>query len=1440
MTLDTNISTKPYFDDFDQTKNYYQVLYRPSIAVQTRELNSMQSMLQDQINKFGRNIYKDGSVVEGCSFTFDNNYYYVKINDTYANNYAIPNIASFQGLVITNPRGLNAIVVNTIDGYQSQDPNLNTLYVKYLNSTTYVNGAVQQAFANGESLQLTTTAGAQLGNVVVATVVNSTGTGYAFTTTEGVIFKKGFFLRVPAQTLVISKYSNVPDNISVGFAATETLITPEIDNNLVDNAAGSPNYSAPGAHRLQIIPNLVTRATSDTANTTTFFSLCDFSAGQPVSVKSDPQYAALGADMARRTYETSGDYVVNPFLLSTQIKTDSSGNANTNYMSLVSSPGIGYVKGYRVEFINNNTVPLRKGIDTETVANQIVSANYGYYFNVNQFVGDFNNDNIVQVELHSTAKNAITNKTFLAGYSSSAKIGTAYVRGVAYSSGTPGVDAVYKLYLFNVNMAPGYSVENVKSVVYQVASAFVGVADVVLTYSSTIGANIAVLQDTANEIMVHPFGQKALSTTGFASEQFVYRNRANANFLTTGVMSLTLPSADGTGSEQFYQQGSYSTSQEQTYIIIPTATGYSANKTGTVSGTSGSNALTGSGTAFTSQYTVGDYIYIYSEAAPQRITAIASDISLSLANNLGTSPSSNTHQKVWPAGVPINFNTAARTISATATTATLTLGETTNAAFQSSVYLDVLRSSTRSIQKSINRGSLVQINISNNAGGTTGPWCLGLPDVFQLNHVWVGSGTYSNANADQVSRFYIDNGQRDAFYGLAYLYSTGPVSNTSTLLISVDNFTKSETQGHGYFNANSYPIDDANTANTLAIQTYQIPQYVSRNTGTSSDLRDCIDFRPYAANTANLVTTTTNITTNPVTTTTISVPTPGSYLPSPDSFYEASITHYLPRVDRIALTTGGSMVINEGISSNLPAAGLEAPGTMTIGLVSIPPYPSLTPSVAKQYNRYDYAVQITMQQTRRFTMADIGKISNRIDRLEYYTSLSLLEQSAQSLQIRSSTTGQNRFKNGIMVDPFKDFTLSNTNDPQYRIAIDSSRNEGRPYFSTHKVGMYFDSVSSSNVQKTGDMVTLPYITSVYQSQPYASKYHNCIEGNVYTYRGTITLDPPGTVDPDLTVNPDIVSNIDLSANWVNLQQYIGTAWGTSWGAWTTTGSSTSTQTGASQLVGQTQNADGSIAQNYQTQVINTTTSQLQQLGQQLSVQPTQTQVNLGNYVTNVSLLPYIKPTFILFKAVGMKPSAKLYAYFNSVPVSAQCMPVTPYSGSITTVGGVATANDGSLVYYDTKGNTYKFASLNWGGTLSADSTGTVYGIFAVPGNTFNSGQLEFKLTDISNLSQGESAVTTQATSTYFGSPISVQTSQAVLQVRSATVSTQEVIQQQTVQQSSVSYTSSVISLPAPAVNPSTPPAPSAYDGRGDPAGLGDVQQGNAGGVTGFGGAGGWL
>lgn len=1383
MTLDTDLSRKPYFDDFDQTKNFYRVLYKPAVAVQARELNQMQTILQDQIDKFGRFVFKDGSVVEGCAFSFENKYAYVKINDNFANNSAIPNVVSFQSAIVTNSNGLKAVVVNTVGGYQSQAPNLNTLYIKYLNASTYTNGSIQTVFSNNEVLALTTSSNVAIGNVTVSPVANSTGYGYAFTTTEGVIFKKGFFIRVAPQTLIVSKYDNVPNAISVGFEADESITTSNIDTTLLDNAAGSPNYDAPGADRFVLTPTLITRAISDTTNPTTFFSLCDFKNGLPVSIKNDPQLAALGKESARRTFETNGDYIVNPFLLSTDKKYSYTSNtANASYLSIVSSPGIGYVKGYRVEFINNNTADIRKATDYVAMSSQIVTANFGYYFNVNEFCGDFNNDGIAQIEFHNQAKSAITGKTFLSttSYSSTTKIGTAYVRGVAYDSGIPGVSAVYRLYVFGVSMSAGQKIDNVRSVIYYNGS-IGAVADIVLDKDFN-GVSIAKIQESSGESMIYPFGQKAIRPEGFSSSaQYVYRNRANSTFLaaTGGSLALSLSAAVGTGSENFnYSTSVLSQPSEYSFVVIPTATGYSTNKTANVnvSGTSVTNASAVS-TAFSSEYIVGDYVYANTQT---RCVVSITNNTLMTVDTAFTTATNISHQKTWPAGVPINFSSPTRTINITSsTTANIALGDAINADFTASVYFDILRSGTVPIAKNVNKSTYIKIQANTNAGGTTGPWCLGIPDVIKINSVYVDDtgGSYLTTNPDRVTSFRLDNGQRDSYYGLSYISTTSPIAPNATLLVSVDNFVAAPSQGVGFFTAASYPIDDANTSNTSAIQIYQIPQYTS-TIGKLFDLRDSVDFRPYAVN--NAVANASSIgsaTVNPANTLTLySYGSNGAYFPTPGTNYQSTIQFYLPRKDRIALTTSGEILVSEGTAASNPAPPPEVPGTMTIGIATVAPYPSLTPTEAKTYNRYDYAVQTSILQTKRYTMADINKINTRIDRLEYYTSLSLLEQATSSLLVRSGDTGQNRFKNGILVDPFKNHSIGNTNDPSYMIAIDETKAEARPYFRQQTIGMRFDANSSTAVIK-GGVVMLPHTTNtVNQQQPFASKFRNCIEGNIYNYRGTVVLDPPGILDSDITQNPVINSSLDLSSNWVNLANTLNSMFGTQYGNWTNYG--TAQVVGQQASDNQVWNSGGNYSdgqlQSWQTNVTTTLAQQQQQINKSFSSASSENNINLGNYVTDVSVQNYVPARQIFFYVKGMKPSTRLYVYLAGITMDQDVLPLAPYTGTLYPSGGNNFTDTGSLVYISRSWGNYKYANIQqWGTAVYSDASGNAYGIMAIPAGVFKSGELEFRITDISNLILGEDAVTTQTSTTLFCSPLAVQKSKANLQIRSGTINIEE-------------------------------------------------------------------
>lgn len=1378
MTLDTNISRNPYFDDFNPKAGYYKILFKPRVATQVRELNQIQSTFQDQIDKFGRSIYKEGSIVEGCTFAFDNKRQYIKVSDNFTNG-STYTIDDYLNQYVVNDNGLKAKIVYVTSGFESQAPNTNTIYVKYVNGATFSNGSPQTVFSPNDTLSIVSSANLSLGEINVlsnthnANVGVPVGTGYMMSVTEGVVFKKGTFLYVQPQSVLVTPYSSYPDGLSVGFNADESIITAAANNALYDNAAGYPNYSAPGADRLKISPSLVVRDSADVTNSASFFSIADFKGGFPITAKQTAQYSSLGDEMARRTYETNGDFVVAPFVLSTQIKNVTQDEDYNTHVNLRVSKGIGYPKGYRVEYLNNNVVSLRKGMDFVSAAGQSITTNFGYYISASDFAGEFGDSSrVVQVELHNTAKNAVSSGALLGvNYSSATKIGNAYVRGFMYDQGTPGTaNAEYVVYLFGVTMDAGANFADVRSLIYRDSGANKGVADVVTTINAR-GANTAVINQPNLGSMLFAFGQNALKPDGFDNTEFTYRRKGTTQILVDGTASLTVPAAAGTGSEQFAYIGTLSSAQKQRIYVVPTSAGQSANLTGNVAITSGANAVTGTGTAFLSEYRVGDYITVNGDDG--LIDTIANNTYLRCAYNFTTSNANSRHAKSFPVGQPIPIsNRNGRTIVCTTSTATLNLGETISGAFNVDMFYDVRRYDTVPVRKVVQRDVVVKINCATNNGGKTGPWSLGIPDVIAVKKIYISSAAYATSGTDRSSYFELDNGQRDAYYGLASinLKSTAPanlIRSTSKITVVVDCFTHDQSAGRGFFSANSYPIDDANTANTNAITTQEIPLYLSES-GRVYDLRDVVDFRVIAANTAAVTNSAASATENPASTVSFSV---YPYLPSPDSTFETDIQYYLSRRDRIVLDTNGVVKVLEGKPRvSKPIAPDERKGTMTLGFASVPPYPSLSVDVARTYNRYDYAIQTEVSQNRRYTMKDIGTLESRIETLEYYTSLSLLEKSTADLQVRSSTTGQNRFQNGLFVQPFKGFDLSDVKNTQYMAAIDGSRTEMRPAIMRESILMAVDTARSTGIKKAGDLVLLDYTSNnVYISQPYASKKRNCVEGNVYTWKGVLTLYPSVSTLVDTTIGPTVVNNIDLASNWLVADK----AWNMSWGDWIDTSTKiSSTKNGEQTYTGNVIDVDGSVDYKYeQTTTYYTKTTQ-QRTGYDLDISSNTTKYELGTFVTDVSVLPYLKPATIRFKITGMKPNTRLYAYFGETSV-------TNY---------VQLTNSDWTEYLN---------GTDWTAPLLTNDQGCMWGVFNMPANIFKSEEIVFRMCDVDDLTIGEKTIQTSASATYYGSKLSMKKSSSELNIRDAVVNLEEEMEIRTIEGSYSNTTIHIVDNPPP-------------------------------------------
>jgi hypothetical protein len=481
---------------------------------------------------------------------------------------------------------------------------------------------------------------------------------------------------------------------------------------------------------------------------------------------------------------------------------------------------------------------------------------------------------------------------------------------------------------------------------------------------------------------------------------------------------------------------------------------------------------------------------------------------------------------------------------------------------------------------------------------------------------------------------------------------------------------------------------------------------------------------------------------------------------------------------------------------------------MTIGTATLAPYPSLTPTEARQFNRYDYAVQTNVLQTKRYTMADINKINTRIDRLEYYTSLSLLEQATTSLLVRSGDTGQNRFKNGILVDPFRDHSIGNTNDENYMIAIDDVASEARPYFRQQTIGMRFDPTASTAVKK-GYVIMLPHTSNnVNQQQPFASKFRNCIEGDIYNYRGTVTLDPPAIMDADITQKPVINSNIDLSSNWVNRASELNSMFGSTYSNWT--------DFGTEKVVGQ-QSSDkitgtsgrryaGGQLQTWQTSTVTTLAQQQQQIKRSFVPTTSETSIDLGNYISNVSVQKYVPARQIFFIARGMRPNTRLYVYLDSVAMSQDVLPLTPYTGALTPRGGNNFTNLGNLVYISNGYGNYQYGGITeWGNPVTSDANGNAYGILAIPAGLFKQGSLEFRITDIADLAAGEGAVSTQASIQLFAAALAIEKSRNSLQIRSPSINIEEEKLTRTIQRASTTNTNTWQYFDTSIKNPHCPP-----------------------------------
>mgnify|MGYP001185809966 FL=1 len=409
MSQQTNLNVAPYFDDFDAANDYHRVLFKPGYPVQARELTSLQSILQNQIEKFGQHFFKEGAKVIPGNTGYTQRYKCVQLNNDYL---GVPVEAYADQLVgskITGERsGVTAFVDKILTPADSERGNL-TLYINYLNSSTTNNST--EVFSDGENLTCSETiTSGLLGNTTIAAgtpfaqtiSTDATATGSAFQIQDGVYFIRGNFINVKQETLILDQYSFKP-SYRVGLFVDEELINADMDETLNDNSQGFNNYSAPGADRLKISVRLFKKATND-FDDDSFVELATIVNGALKSDtrKGDGSFAHKDwtDTLARRTFAESGDYYVKPFNLTVlDSLNDGKGNkgifdegqltyggatASSDLALYKFSPGKAFVRGYEIQVDNPTFLDVKKPRTTKEVKDQSIIYNTGPTLKVNR------------------------------------------------------------------------------------------------------------------------------------------------------------------------------------------------------------------------------------------------------------------------------------------------------------------------------------------------------------------------------------------------------------------------------------------------------------------------------------------------------------------------------------------------------------------------------------------------------------------------------------------------------------------------------------------------------------------------------------------------------------------------------------------------------------------------------------------------------------------------------------------------------------------------------------------------------------------------------------------------------------------------------------------------------------------------------------------------
>jgi len=1163
-----NFNQYPYFDDFDANKHFHKILFKPGVAVQGRELTQTQTILQDQIQKFGNHIFQNHSVVSGAQTTVNFNANFVKIETTNINNRDIE-AGDFIGKTVKN---LNGNVIAKV--LVAKDKILNTdgeilypplLILSYLSGTQFTYGDI--IYTNDSDITAKVISD-------TSSFLPATGTSSVVTISDGVMYIDGYFVGIQEQTISIDDYSDVP-TAKVGITIEESIVSYDVDATLLDPALGESNYQAPGADRYKIYLRLVSKPIEDNSDTN-FIETLRINNGIIQKAVLNTAYSIIDDYFARRTFDTNGDFIVRRFNITAQANT----TANTHFQIKV-GPGKAYVRGYIAENQSDLFLNCSKSRDYNSVVGKPIFLNYGNYVYTTNHSGQFDFKNFTPIDIHVTSS---ANTSNAQAYTAT-KVATAKIKNLEYVSGT-GANTktyVFKTYIFDVqsNTVDGVS-DNATDINVNTFTLPKHFPTSILANTVFNNASLLIKSGNNSGDLVSISSYDAPARTLTTSRDFISIVEKNVQF------SLLF-------GERHYRSF-YATANNQINCKVHASSKTNGVDSGEtfISDKDSSPLIYEIGNDYIKEQSLtnGDY---YSWIVERNVSLNNGTINLS--NNMNfigvgelptdskndnfiafvSNPSSSTlaNGSIFTFDSTVNSNRKI-TISGDGATATFVCEAANNSAkldIFAKVHIEnpnatvVLKSkkivSPNTSSNSVPYSGIIKSNtyidtvqgklyFTNTAiSFDTTSQSLYVSDVISISKI-VDS---MNANlritqsmltnpAHDITRFYsFDTGQRDTYYdhGAIQLIPNSPPPK-GDVLIFYKRFDHAA--GDGYFSVDSYLAPKS----TNPIKYQYIPSYKSKN-GKIYNLKDCLDFRPSRTN-ATTAFTFTPINNNP----TLAIPVDGT-------LFTTDYSYYLSRKDIVIVSKDKTISLIEGIPSLNPKEPVEPDGSIIIAKITHEPYDAFIPGEVVTSERS--SINIENVEHKRWRMEDITSLENRVSRIEYYTSLNALEQATQNLQI-TDQYGLNRFKNGIVADNFTSNLVGDISSPEFFSSIDPVKKRLYPVHTVQNfklelrdvlycLGQLDDDAKANlsyNIEKDGSQyyITLKYNTIRAIAQPFATRTQGFIEFS--DTEGICELSPP----MDNWVSTEILPNLLIVDPNIQLYEQSNTFNVLSTGNWQTVSS----------------------------------------------------------------------------------------------------------------------------------------------------------------------------------------------------------------------------------------------------------------------------------------------